>query len=372
MRHKTRKTPTLEALAWVVIPTVAVVGVIIGAMHWPATVRIEANIVSTRMSFHTSSDVQNLLRATRVLSLSLSRFDTVRIPIGSIEVADPRRRNTGDFSWPSNAWRPVSFGGELALHPLPGREARILITSTGASPQPLAMNSLATPDADVTLILPEKDVLALDVLGANGQGSAQLSQEVEMTIEDCDCSNTPLHLCAGAVTLRLRPSTNHTIQYFFSHRQGIYAQVKVAPGALSLIPDRDLSVSRVEFRDLDEYGRPISTIRGEGRVFFMYYPNTPPVTLSSEDFLDLNPHTRFYIRSISEADDHNNLRIRLGGTTGKLECGPRGAVHNKMPTWFDLIWKNSNLVALFAVITWLVPVLVGSRKLYRQWAGQKK
>jgi hypothetical protein len=145
-----------------------------------------------------------------------------------------------------------------------------------------------------------------------------------------------------------------------------------APGGLNLIPDHDFPISMPEFLDVDETGRPISTIVGVGNIHFPDYPNTPPVTLSPEDFLSIEPRKNFYIRSISAPDDHKNLRVRLGGTTGSIKSGPRGGVRERVPTWFDLIWKNPNLLALFTVIAWLVPVLIGSRRLYHEWSGQKK
>jgi hypothetical protein len=350
---------------------VLVAALIIAAMNWPARVWIEADVVTRRAVFHAPPNVQRLLSSTPVQSLSLSRFDSVTIPAGNLEAADPARRNLTDLSWPPEAWRTVSMNESLSLHPLPGREAGISIITRGASSQPLTLNSLAAASADITLTSPERDIVALDVAGGEQQGSAQLPDEAEITLENCDCAGTTLGNCAGAVTLRLRAAATDTMLRFSSQGRGIYAQFRFAPGGLNLLPDRDFTGSRPEFRDLDEGGNPVSTISGESKVLFADYPNTPPVIIPAERFLDFDHRFTFYIRSVSAADDRKNLRIAMGGSTQEVDSGLKGSVRNRMPTWFDLLWKNPSLVALLAIITWLVPVLIGARKLLGEFNEAK-
>ena len=138
------------------------------------------------------------------------------------------------------------------------------------------------------------------------------------------------------------------------------------PGRKEPVLTGDFAVEQAEFLDLGPTGRPVSTLTGTGTVRYVDHSGIEPVQVSANDSIVLGGLRDFLLRQVELMEHKGGLRLLFRGVAGRVSSGPENSTRDLRLTQFDILWRNRALVALFAVLGWLVPTLLGIRRFFRE------
>ena len=69
--------------------------------------------------------------------------------------------------------------------------------------------------------------------------------------------------------------------------------------------------------------------------------------------------------------DDRGIDLQLQGVVGAIRSGPHeflGQSERRL-TAFDELWQSRELAALFAIVVWIFPTMIGGIRLYKELAG---
>jgi hypothetical protein len=355
-------------MAWLVLPTLVVAGVVLVLMNWPTPADVDIGAIAMGLQFRGHGpDKQVLLESTSARWLALQGFDEIRLTPTAAWIADPTKHNFQHDTYPSDAWSPLPLGQSLVLRPAGRTEAAVTIQPLGKLNGSLALGEIFVGSADITLRSPEKGNLSVELRGQKVDGDVPLPEEFRIDADRCVREGAPLSHSGSPMTLRVLLRRSSQLLEYSSQRSGMRLALGYSPDRKeSFLGKAGFAVDQVRFLDQGPTGQPESTLAGAGVIEYARYPVARPVQLSAGDFLSLGDLRGFYLREIAPADDTKSLRVHLGGVAGKIRSGPAGRVADRRLTYFNSLRQNPIIVTLFTILAWVVPTLIAVRKFYRE------
>ena len=107
----------------------------------------------------------------------------------------------------------------------------------------------------------------------------------------------------------------------------------------------------------------------EGREGVMRYPEFPDlaaVRFSHPDVVAIEELDRFAIKEVEWSTKAPGIRLVLDGVAGRLATRSGDFSRDHRLTQFDRLWHNPRLMSLLAILGWVVPTLIGARKLFKE------
>jgi len=363
--------PTLVALA------LAVVAMLV---HRPTRVELVLTLdrfAATLAPYPSGQGWIELINRGQVRSVRIDRLSRVGLVPASLEVLD-------------GSWRTLATAGELVLGPVPG--------SPGLAPAvTLRAADEATPGSIKAVRALAGTLVAMELAAGAGAGPIWLTLDLapnpdQGAIQDADPAQVHLvfpgtllldadylRLTAGlaghpppgvvaagysdSLSLRLRTERIIAAQ---GTAQGLVVQIEPAGSADTLLRDRQIPVSAVDFTRQGPGGEREGSLIAPGTLSYPDLPGRAPLVLSATDAVSLGPIAKARIECLSLAslDGRTGLKLTLDAVASGVRVGPPGQPRDARLTWFEWLWDNPWLRILFIIAVGLFPTSLAG---YRLW-----
>ena len=343
------------------LPTMVVVALALILMKWPIGGPVTMQLLAKQIGFRIDAEApQQVSESINVRSVVLRGFDRLTVPANSVRIADPTLYDLRHDTYPDSAWTTVLGATTIVIKPKPGKLARVTIEPWSPESTAMALDRLYAALTTVIIARPEKAYVSVQLSGGQQQATLRASPETRLVVDDGMAAELPALSATSSVTLRVLAATGTPFIQSVSSSAltiGLELAADGAPPSLS----KNYRMSHVKLVEDDLTGEPTSTIIGDGKITFDDHPGLPPVTLGADHFLTLAPADSFYNNGIVLTDDGRGFSVTLRGAVTSLSTGPKGSITDRRPSVFSAWSNSSGLIALFAIIGWLVPTLVAAR-----------
>lgn len=282
------RPPSRRWVAWLglLAPSLIAASIILAVLQWPMTTTVEADVLATRLRFHTiAGATQQLFDAMPAHSLAVRGFETVTLP------------------------------KHVVLRPSGTDPARISVVPAD-SRESLSMDGISAPSTEVTMDVPEPGSIGLTVRGSKVNAGVSLPSEIRLIATACVSDAAVWRSDKPSAALRLTVDPADRLMEFSSGAEPLRLVIGLIPDRNEQVLKPDVAVDRVEFQEQGPTGQVKSTIQ-KGRVRFP--DRWRGDDLDVNDFLLLEDVRDFLIRRVELAG--STLRVRLYGR-GRVSYGP--------------------------------------------------
>ncbi len=364
---------------WLILPTLLVLMVVLGLMAWRIPTRVQIDLTVDRVEF-TVGEVdggwKNLLGALDFESLTIRNFSRARLVPHSISVADPQQYDFEKDTYPASAWRPVTLA-QPSVHLTAGDAARhpaVTIRGEAGSEQGGRLDAVA---------LATGSSVVLERAGGSG-ASLTMSIRAERpgirltptTVFEAATQHTRLEGVVDrspaeseGLTYRVSLKTSQPTVEVEGDEGALAMTIRPLGGSGDLFKgDEALAVTALDLFKQGSTGGRVSGLT-EGREGVMRYPEFPDlaaVRFSHPDVVAIEELDRFAIKEVEWSSKAPGIRLVLDGVAGRLATRSGDFSRDHRLTQFDRLWHNPRLMSLLAILGWVVPTLIGARKLFKE------
>ncbi len=373
----------LRSWLWPIVPTLLVLLLVPVLMAWRVPTHVEITLTGDRAGLtvgELAGGWTNLVGPLNFDTLLFRRFGRLSLSPHSIEVADPAQYDFDRDRYPASAWRPVALAGD-AVELRPGTGARLPSVSargdgTGQAVVPPGgrVDSLVVSSGSQVVVerpSGSERSLTIDIHAPAPHASFTPAGRYQLGTRHVTVQGVTLPSVADSEgpTLRIvpKPSAPGVTVEGESHTLAI--TVRVAGGGTDLFTGSDpLLLTAVDLSKQSETGARVSALSEQQETVIRYpdFPDWPAVRLTAPDYLSLEQLDRFVLKRMEWPPQGAGLRLVLDGVAGHVASQSGAFSRDHRLTQFDVLKHNPRLMALLAILGWVVPTVIGARKLAKE------
>jgi len=367
-------------------PTLAGGLLVLVLMHWHQATRVALTLTVDRLAATVALSTAGegavtLLNSGTVRAVRVDRVTRVDFVPGTLELADETRYDLKTKGFPETAWQPVVATGAVALRPIPdaagGPPAVTLQAQDAATPGLIKV--VRTP-ADSLIVMDlgmeesgKRVWLTLDFAPAAAPATVDLVfPGAFLLFADALSPVTGLAQNPGgntALTLSLRvASPTNTAVSIRGATRGLVLQAEPSGLGDALLKDIQIPVRAVEFTRQGPLGERLSSLVGGGTLRYPELPAKDPLPLAAGTLISLDGLARARIESLRvvNEDGRVGLRLTLDAVAAGVRIGTPEQPRDARLSWFDWLWHQPGLGALFATVVWLFTTTLAGYKLWQE------
>lgn len=339
------------ALTWLILPTILAVLLTIALLKWRVPAAVDIDVTASRVYLHLKGPSRQVLLDAAPQSLSLQGFDQVRL--ASADAAVP------------GTTKPFLSAQPMVLKPAGRYPALHLLPPSGTSAFPLG---LATQDSDVTIEAVQEGNLQLGLSGSARGLTVTVPDQFQMVCDYAALSEKPWPQPGASIKLQVRVPEDNRLVEVDSSTTGITFDLGFLPTQPPTLAPGGINIDRIEFFKRDDAGPIRTTLAGKGTIHYTSPAGLTAVPLETSDILAIGELRDFRVQTLAVGEGGRTLRLRLTGTAGILASGPPPNPVDRRTVQFEVLRRNYVFTSLLLVLGWIIPVLIGTRKL---WQGKE-
>jgi hypothetical protein len=381
-----KRVPTgrlVRLLLLLVAPTLSVAVLAVIAMYWHQATRVRLSLTVDRMVLTVAASpagegAVTLIGAGQTRTVRLDRVARLEFTADRLETADESRFDLKANRFPDDAWHLFADTPEVRLEPLPGvaiaAPAVTLQAEDGAAPgliKPVRVLPGATAVMDVGREAGGNRVwLTLGLAPSPGPAQVDVVFPGRFLIyaESLQRTGTPsVTGTPASESLSLRAGgTSNTAVVIQGSTRGLVVQVEPTAGAAALLHAVQIPVTTIDFTRQGPTGERCSSLVGPGRLSYPDLPAKGSLDLETGELVSLDGLKGARIESLGVADagGQPGLTLALDGTAARIGIGTPEHPQDARLTWFDRVWAEPGLKALFAICVWLFPTTLAGWRLW--------
>jgi TIR domain len=346
-------SPPKRWIAWLGLssPSLLTATIVFILARWPATTTVDVNVITNRVSFHTTAvEPQTLFDEMRLSSLAVRGFGEVTLPKQS-------------ETWMTGSGQhdiPMAKGEGLVLRPMSEADDPARLSIRPANTQSLSIDRLSVRSGDVTLDAPEPGRIGVTL--RDPQVNAGVSWPVDAQMIATACKSTDANWPGDKASVILRSRVYPSYSLRFASGKGDLRLV------LGLVTDANppailagVAANRIEFQEQTSEGAVRSTVLS-GTLEFPNHGRSQ--ILKTNDFLILEGTRQLLIRGV-QLSGENALHVGLYGRVGEVVHGPKGYLTRERFTVLSYLAGHPVLAGALGIVAWLLPTLSAWRWLAR-------
>lgn len=320
-------------LAWIVrtSPTLAAALIVLILANWPTVKTIDAYIVTTRFSFHTTARRQILLDPMQVRSLAVRGFAEVRLPPSKVSVMSSGRNG-------------ILASTGLVLRPAGSDPATISITRPAESQELLSTDGVPVRSSHVTLDVPDPGKIGLTLRGLPQSAGVSLPPESQLIATSSASDDPSWPLDQPSVKLNLVASPSDRLMTFTSSENPLRLVLGVVLDRHQTWIKPNIEADRVDFQ-AQSSNEPAESMIVSGSLRLS---GGRSENLSQGEALIMEDVRRLLIRKVDVSAD--GLRVNLSADVGRVSYGPVVLLRHER---FTMLTANlaAAVAAIWAVMT---------------------
>jgi hypothetical protein len=357
-----RQKCNLPAIATIALPSVLTVIILAVSMKLRVAPQIEIEAVVRRLTLTRASLKPAVaIKPMAARAITLRGLEEWRVHVSSVEAAKTGRYDARTGRYAASSWSKLK-GGLVALKPSMGLRSKVRLEAV-ADGKPIVLDRLYTGAGAITYEVTEKERLFVELSRQPLHGSITLPDLVRVQSDLYTRFHDPeWPWSEKAVTLQIRPVNAPSEFVVKDLPLSIVMSLGMSASPSTLMAD--VSVSAVGLVDQAYGGEAESTLSGVGKIRFVGFPDSLTVPLEPRIFVEIGGLQQFYVRDLTLVDNAQ-LRLNLSGVVEKLCVGPKGAVTDRRPSWFQALRFNPTAATVFAMLSWVIPTVLAARKYLR-------
>jgi hypothetical protein len=365
----------IHSLWFITIPAFVTAVAAIALMRWAIPVLVQVQLTTQRVEFVVDAaqpQGKPILNTLGVRSLGIEHFSSVVFEPETIRVADPSRYLVEGDAFPPSAWKQVSVTtprvsfepNDIARHPRIGVDMNNDSHGTAMRLDPIGVA------AGVRVVVETRgeknERLSITVAG---QQRVNLSVRGPFALIADHTRITgvsgPTYEDDAEVTYRIRLRESAPWIEIVGRSDGLVILPVLSIERPTIPVSTDIAVATLEFMRQDPSGERVSALTGQGLITFPEYPHLGRMTIGESDGVGLERLDRFSIKELTVSPDSDGISLVGEGMVGQIRTRTGQIPIERHLTAFDALKHNSQLMALFAIIVWVVPTAIGAHKLFK-------
>lgn len=377
----------LRPYLWLILPTLLVATLVGGFMMWRVPTHVRVELVVDRVQFEVGQiegGWKNLMGPLDVEAVIFSRFAKVHMSPTSVDVADPKQYDPVKNAFLDVAWRQVRLtqdslqfeAGDVALHPTVTIQADSPKASTG---QPAIARA---GRLDAVSVVGGSTVILHRGGGAGASVTAEILAETPKanltptsTFWVIPHNTTVQGVTAPAVAesagriYRVSPKAGNPGVRVEGEAKALAVSIRPVAGATEALEGgNSIPITAINLFKQNRVGERVSTLTEKQEAVITYpdYADLPAVKVVSPDLLAMDDLDRVVITHIEWSTAAPGIRLVLDGRAGYLASMSGDFRRDHRLTRYDELLHNTQLMALLAILAWVVPTLIGVQKLLKE------
>lgn len=361
------------ALYLIISPTifVTIVSILLMNLHFPTDMILHLTVNSFDFTLGNIEYPQQITNQIIVNSITIDHFDEISLNPTQLEMADPGQYRFVDDSFPDAAWTsiPAGLGGVRIIHSDPTAPYDLTIEGT----EPMTLDRIwVTSGAKVTLAKRGSKTNKLSVAINGHESKLVLTPPEKFEIITTNCrikgiKNMPDK--PDSITYRARLPDQSPLITITSNKVKPYSlfinlEISAKQNLNQVFARKKIPVEMISFSKQDSMGNLESTLLEpkDATVSYPGYPQIENKIIGYSELLSLRSLRNFYIEKIYLDSGSDGIVLSLRGVAGKAIAGKT----ELRLTCFQSLWHNRQLIALFGIITWILPTSVGIYKFLKR------
>ncbi|GKS56527.1 hypothetical protein YTPLAS18_00540 [Nitrospira sp.] len=373
----------IHGYLWLIVPTLLLLVAVVTLMAWRVPTHVQLDLTVNRLEFtvgRIDGGSMSLLGPIEYQTLTIREFSRIQTNPKILEIADPRLYDFDRDTYPASAWHQVAtagrgvefVAGEASRHP--SMTLRGESTSRDTSTTPAGrLDSLAIEDgARVTLERARGSggSLSLDI-GAERPRAlltpAPMSRFAtrHTTLEG---STLPGFAQPDGQTYRLVVQPSQPIVEVDGGAHALALTVRPISNGDHFKVNQAIPITAIDFSQQSSTGSRMTSLADGVEAVLRYpqIPDLPGVKFAAPDFLGLEELERFVIKALEWSPTGDGIRLTLDGVAGHVATRSGDFQRDHRLTQFETLRHNPSLMTVLAILGWIVPTLIGARKLYKE------
>ncbi len=359
------------------LPTAVVIVAVFVLMNWYTPTRVQVDLTVDRAIFTVGGiNSTSILNSVRLQSLTVEKFTRIDFNPERLEVADPAQYILTEDRYPESAWTSLPVTSQVVIT---GNDEALQPAVTLESVQPgrhtwgILDRVWARPGSEVTVEVRDAQAIHLTVTVDRQESFAALSiREPFQLITDFSRVSgiTGVPDQAASRTYRAQlPDSSPSIEITGQPHSLILVLTILPEKTTDFFPKAGIPVTALDFTRQGEMGNRVTTLMEGGQITYPEYPAIAKASFTASDFIGLDRLEKFRIEEIALDPEHKGMRFRLSGVAGHIRTGSRAFSRDHRLTRFDTLRQNVKLTALFGIVVWVFPTMVGGYRLYKEFKG---
>jgi hypothetical protein len=378
----------LRPYLWLIVPTLLVATLVAALMMWRVPTHVRVELVVDRVQFEVGQiegGWKNLMGPLDVEAIIFSRFAKVHMSPKSVDVADPKQYDAVKNAFIDVVWRPVRLtqdslqfeAGDVALRPTVTIQADPPKASTG-------LPAIARAGRlDAVSVVGGSTV----ILHRGGGAGASVTAEILAETPKANLTPPPAywviphHTTVQGVTApavaesagriyRVSPKAGNPSVIVEGEAKALAVSIRPVAGATQALEGgTSIPITAINLFKQNRVGLPVSTLTEKQEAVITYpdYADLTAVKIVSPDLLAIDDLDRVVITQIEWSTTSPGIRLVLDGRVGHVASMSGEFQRDHRLTRYDELLHNTQLVALLAILAWVVPTLIGARKLLKEY-----
>jgi len=377
----------LRPYLWLIVPTLLVAVLAPGLMMWRVPTHVRIELVVDRVQFKVGQiegGWKNIMGPLDVEAVIFSRFAKIDMSPKSVDVADPKQYDAVKNAFLDVVWQPVRLTQD-SLQFVAGESALQPTVTIHADPP--------TANTRRTAIAPAGRLDAVSVVGGSTVilhrgGGARASVTAEILAEAPKANLTPSstywvmphHTTVEGVTAaaaadsngriyRVSPNAGNPSMIVEGEAKALAVSIRPVAGATQALEGgSSIPITAINLSKQNRVGERVSTLTEKQEAVITYpdYADLPAVKVMSPDLLAIDDLDRVVITQVEWSTMAPGIRLVLDGRAGHVASMSGEFQRDHRLTRYDELLHNTQLMALLAILAWVVPTLIGARKLLKE------
>lgn len=364
----------IHPLWLIVVPTVLAVLVTFVLMRWQLPVLVHVELTTQRVEFVADADeinIKSILNGLELRSVGVEKFRSVEFAPDSIEVANPLSYNLEKDVFPPSAWKrlqvtqpEISFVPEELAQP-----PRVTVEEVGGPGKTgLRLDPIGVSPGMRVSIETRVGRSAGLAIATTGQSRAYLSLGGPFTLiaENARVTGAaPIYDKNAELTYEVRLRDSAPSIQIVAQPDGLVILPVIRNGPKTADLASEIAVSTLDFTRQDSMGERVSALIGKGLITFPQYPKLGSITISDSDAVGLEKLEKFSITKLTLAPGAHAMSLVADGMAGQIRTKTGEIPFERHLTAFDALSQNSKLMALAAILGWIIPTMIGVQRFFK-------
>lgn len=350
---------------------------VLALMRWAIPVLVQVELTTQRVEFVVDAaqpQGKPILNTLQVRSLGIENFSSVAFEPNTIRVADPSRYLIEGDTFPPSAWKQVTVttprvefeAHDIERHPRVSAAVDNYSKGTALRLDPISV----APGIRVAVETrgEKKEGLSVTVAGQQRVNLSVLGP-VALIADHTRMIGVsgPTHKEDAEVTYRIGLRESAPWIEIVGRSDGLVILPAISIGQAAIPVSTGIAVATLDFTRQDPSGERVSAVTGKGLITFPEYPHLGSMTISESDGLGLERLDQFSIKELTMSPGSHGIDLVGEGMVGQIRIRTGQILIERHLTAFDALKHNSQLMALFAIIVWVVPTVIGAHKLVKDF-----
>lgn len=370
---------------WLIVPTLLVLMLVPVLMAWPVPTHVQVELTADRLEFdldRMEGGWTNLLGPLEFETVTFMRFAQVTVNPKSVEVADPKQYDFEKDAYPTSAWRSVTLAQE-SLDLVAGDAVRHPTVTIRGEPTAHQRTSHSGGRLDSIAVSARSRITLERAVGSGTSLTAEIRAErPKATLTPVPVfqvvtrhtavrgATVPSIADPEGMTLRMSAKPSRPTVIVEGDAGALAMTVRPLGGDADVLQGSDaVAITAIDLSKQGSTGGRVSALteKQEATIRYPAFPDLPVVHLAAPDYLALEQLDRFAIKQLEWSSKAPGIRLVLDGIAGHVASKSGAFTRDHRLTQFDRLRQNPRLLAILAVLGWVVPTVIGARKLFKEW-----